>query len=276
MVTSSRLLSTSVLLHALLLSSVPVSQGFTSPAAQKTTRYSAVQPLAFWQSLFPEKTADTSKSATPDTSEIDAKIATAQALLETAAETKKEDSETVIQSLLDLEQLMRQKSKAQGEAVGEAMREDLNGDWQLVFTTGTKNTQEKYGKINYFPIKAVQTFRTQQLAESEMRITNGIFVSDFPLLQFFGPMDFDTRKRKLEFDFDKLKLFNALELNLGKGQAAELGAKSGLGSDSNVENSKRGKQAFFNWISANDKIATARGGGGGLALWKRIGDGKDD
>ena len=29
------------------------------------------------------------------------------------------------------------------------------------------------------------------------------------------------------------------------------------------------RQPFFNWISADEQIATARGGGGGLALWKR-------
>lgn len=33
---------------------------------------------------------------------------------------------------------------------------------------------------------------------------------------------------------------------------------------------KRDKSAFFNWISADATIATARGGGGGLALWKRV------
>jgi hypothetical protein len=33
---------------------------------------------------------------------------------------------------------------------------------------------------------------------------------------------------------------------------------------------KQGKRAFFNWITADDRIATARGGGGGLALWKRV------
>ena len=30
-----------------------------------------------------------------------------------------------------------------------------------------------------------------------------------------------------------------------------------------------GKKPFFNWISADENVATARGGGGGLALWKR-------
>ena len=57
---------------------------------------------------------------------------------------------------------------------------------------------------------------------------------------------------------------------LQRGQAATLGAKSGLGSESNVVNAQRRQPAFFNWISANAHIATARGGGGGLALWKRV------
>lgn len=66
-------------------------------------------------------------------------------------------------------------------------------------------------------------------------------------------------------------LYLALKYPLGKGQAAQLGASSGLGSESNVENiQKRDRKAFFNWISANDNIATAQGGGGGLALWKRV------
>ena len=59
------------------------------------------------------------------------------------------------------------------------------------------------------------------------------------------------------------------KFDLPKGGAEELGAATGLGSKSNVENAKKGKKAFFNWISADDEVATARGGGGGLALWKR-------
>lgn len=43
-----------------------------------------------------------------------------------------------------------------------------------------------------------------------------------------------------------------------------------MGSKNNVKNAEKGKAAFFNWISADGNIATARGGGGGLALWKRV------
>ena len=44
---------------------------------------------------------------------------------------------------------------------------------------------------------------------------------------------------------------------------------TGLGSENNVELVEKGAKPFFNWISADKDIATARGGGGGLALWKR-------
>ena len=110
-----------------------------------------------------------------------------------------------------------------------------------------------------------------------------------------------------KFDFDEITLFSLFNINLKKGQAAKIGASSGLGSEGNVENAKRDKKAFFNWskccrrclfqcdgagiiptmkrrvspsltflrcfvllVSADETIATARGGGGGLALWKRV------
>jgi hypothetical protein len=102
-----------------------------------------------------------------------------------------------------------------------------------------------------------------------MIITNGIYLGeDWTIVKFFGTFDFDFKKRKLEFDFDEISLLG-LRIPLQAGQAAQIGASSGLGSESNVENAKRERQAFFNWISADENIATARGGGGGLALWKR-------
>ena len=60
--------------------------------------------------------------------------------------------------------------------------------------------------------------------------------------------------------------------DLGQGGAAEIGAATGLGSENNVKLAEQGKKPFFNWIDADDEIATARGGGGGLALWKRTDD----
>ena len=188
-------------------------------------------------------------------------------ILESAAETKSQDSDRVVQALTDLEKLSRQAAKQDKKFASEMLRH-LDGSWRLVFTTGTANTQQKYGKINYFPLKAVQSFDCTSMA-----IENGIYWADtdFCLVKFQGDFVFDLKKRRLEFDFNNLCLLQFLDVQLGRGQAAELGAKSGLGSESNVANAaKKEKSAFFNWISANDKIATARGGGGGLALWKRV------
>lgn len=104
-----------------------------------------------------------------------------------------------------------------------------------------------------------------------MKISNGIYIGDWNVLQFFGDFDFDLKKRKLEFDFDTISIFG-LKIPLQQGQAAQIGASSGLGSEGNVQLAKKDRQAFFNWISADETIATARGGGGGLALWKRVVD----
>jgi PAP_fibrillin len=148
------------------------------------------------------------------------------------------------------------------------MVDNLNGSWQLVFTTGTVNTQKKLlggQQINYFPLKAVQSFDAKT-----WKIQNGIYVGEFCVIKFSGDFRFDLAKRRVEFIFDNLCLFQFLDVALKRGQAAELGASTGLGSESNVENAARNKSAFFNWISADRTIATARGGGGGLALWKRI------
>ena len=131
--------------------------------------------------------------------------------------------------------------------------------------TGTAKSQERLGaRINYFPFKAIQSFDTNTWA-----ISNAIYIGEFPVIQFFGDFDFNLKSRKLEFDFDTISIFG-FKINLGKGQAAQIGASSGLGSDSNVVNAKRDRKAFFNWIAADESIATARGGGGGLALWKRV------
>ncbi|GAX27211.1 hypothetical protein FisN_13Lh233 [Fistulifera solaris] len=184
------------------------------------------------------------------------------ALLKRAAETKQEDSEAVFDALSALEKQMRQVAR-EDPKIAESVLENLNGDWRLIFTTGTKDTQKRTGgRINYFPLKAVQSFRTDG-----MKIENGIYFGDFPALKFGGEFEFSLKSRKLEFDFNRVTLFGLFDIKLGQKDAAELGAKSGLGSKNNVTNKRK---PFFNWISADDSIATARGGGGGLALWKRV------
>ena len=186
--------------------------------------------------------------------------------LRRAAETKNEESDAVVDALLGLEQSCKERSRAEGASAGAAIADKLTGAWRLVFTTGTVSRQKRTGaRVNYFPVKAVQTFDLPAA-----KITNGIFFGDWAAVRFFGPMEFNEESRKLTFDFTRIELFGgALGFDLGKGGAAEIGAKTGLGSENNVKLAEQGKKPFFNWIDCDDVIATARGGGGGLALWTR-------
>jgi hypothetical protein len=79
--------------------------------------------------------------------------------------------------------------------VAKEVLKNLNGSWRLIFTTGTKSTQDKFKtKINYVPFKAIQSFNT---TDQPYRIENGIYAWDFPVLKFSGLFDFDIRKSKV-------------------------------------------------------------------------------
>jgi len=128
-----------------------------------------------------------------------------------------------------MEQNMRKLCK-EDAAEADALLKNLNGQWRLIFTTGTKETQKKWGrKVSYFPLKATQSFDT-----TTMEITNGIFVGDLAVMKFFGEFEFNLKSRKVEFDFDAIALFG-FKINLPKGKAAELGYATGLGSSNNVD-----------------------------------------
>ena len=194
----------------------------------------------------------------------DLDLQTSLDILVRASQTKSEEPDLVVNALLSLEKLMRAKSKNDNGATAKATFEALTGQWRLIFTTGTVDTQKKTGRINYFPLKAVQTFDAKTSV-----ITNSIFLGDFPLIKFSGEFEWVSAPRKVLFDFDKIAVLG-LTFNLPKGGAAKIGSASGLGSEGNINLAKQNKKAFFNWISADEDIATARGGGGGLALWRRV------
>ena len=97
-------------------------------------------------------------------------------------------------------------------------------------------------KINYFPIRATQTFDTRT-----MEITNGIYLGSFGVFKFSGSFDWLEERRRLEFDFDKIAVVG-IEFDLPKGGAEKIGASTGLGAENNVKRAEQGKKAFFNWI----------------------------
>jgi len=164
------------------------------------------------------------------------------------------------------------KFKEDSAAFSDDIMDNISGEWRLIFTTGTVDRQKKNGgqRVNYFPLKAVQTF---DASVEPKAIENGIYGPlDIPLVKFTGDFDFNERKRKLEFDFDSIEIFGKIKFELSRKEVAKIGASTGLGSSNNEKLADVGRRAFFDWISADGDIATARGGGGGLALWKRVVD----
>eukprot|EP00571_Detonula_confervacea_P014677 CAMPEP_0172297222 /NCGR_PEP_ID=MMETSP1058-20130122/330_1 /TAXON_ID=83371 /ORGANISM="Detonula confervacea, Strain CCMP 353" /LENGTH=249 /DNA_ID=CAMNT_0013006347 /DNA_START=33 /DNA_END=782 /DNA_ORIENTATION=+ len=198
----------------------------------------------------------------------DVEIQKAKELLCRAAETKEEDPDEVLDALSSLEKNCKMKFKEDPAAFAEDIMDNISGEWRLIFTTGTKERQKKSGgRVNYFPLKATQSF--DATVEPKI-IENGIYAWNLPLIKFSGDFDFNERKRKLEFDFDMIELLGLIKIKLGRKQVAKIGASTGLGTANNEKLADVGRRAFFDWISADDDIATARGGGGGLALWKRV------
>ena len=251
---------------ALWLALVASTEGFaprlTRRALTHTRLAASSNPFTDFMDSVTAALSPKGAEVVPD--EVDVAMAEARTVLVDAAETKTANGDDVVGALLSLEKNARTKAKADPKLAVQQLA-SLNGAWRLVFTTGTIDTQQKIGRrINYFPLKAVQTFDTES-----MQLTNGIFLGDFAVVKFFGPFEFNLKSRKLEFDFYDIAVLGA-KFSLGRdGTAAKIGSATGLGSENNEDLVAKGKKPFFNWISADEDIATARGGGGGLALWRR-------
>ena len=133
-------------------------------------------------------------AAAPVVTSIPAAAEAPLELCRAAAVTKSEDPVAVCAALIEVEKTMRAAAKDDGGALSRATLAQLDGAWRLVFTTGTVDMQKKVGKINYFPLRATQSFDTQA---DPMAITNGIYVGDFALLKFFGTFDWlEAQRRK--------------------------------------------------------------------------------
>eukprot|EP00471_Norrisiella_sphaerica_P003907 CAMPEP_0184481610 /NCGR_PEP_ID=MMETSP0113_2-20130426/3163_1 /TAXON_ID=91329 /ORGANISM="Norrisiella sphaerica, Strain BC52" /LENGTH=576 /DNA_ID=CAMNT_0026860829 /DNA_START=808 /DNA_END=2538 /DNA_ORIENTATION=- len=166
-------------------------------------------------------------------------------LLQEAAEDRDVDPEEVYTAIRTLE-----KSKLQVPAIA------VKGTWKLVFTTGTSQSQSQFGKINYVPFKAVQSFA------DDGTISNGIFLGPVPLIQFKGRYKWLPFRSRLEFDFEDVEAFGLYTPdNIPPPVRNILGLK--------VDGQEYKKQPAFNFIAVDDKVLVGRGAGGGVALWVR-------
>ena len=81
----------------------------------------------------------------------------AKQLLYRAAETKLENPDRVLDAMISLENNAKVQLKEDSAALAKDIMDNISGDWRLIFTTGTKERQEKSGgRVNYFPLKAIQ------------------------------------------------------------------------------------------------------------------------
>ena len=195
--------------------------------------------------------------------------------LHLAAESRRAYVDDIFTSISALE-----KSKDKDNVKGE----ELTGQWRLIYTTGTKKVAanvNRTGGGSYFPIPAVQSFDL-----NSGRIRNGIYLG--PIKFFFdGPFIWREKLDMLEFTFTRVSLaLGSLgpwskDIDDGKWEAvkaAEQSASSGQGNieKSDVKASKPGANPFFKFVYTDDKCIAARGRGGGLALWARVGEPETD
>lgn len=129
----------------------------------------------------------------------------------------------------------------------------LSGDWRLIYTTGTKKTEDEIGRVNYVPITAIQRFDMERKF-----IRNGVYLGPLSL-EFEGTLRWIAERRRLEFDFEDLKVCG-FSVPLSDGLRSAMGMKS---------SQPYKKQPAFEFVAVDSKVAAARGAGGGVALWLR-------
>ncbi|BAQ62441.1 hypothetical protein GM3708_2847 [Geminocystis sp. NIES-3708] len=149
--------------------------------------------------------------------------------------------------------------------------EQLIGDWQLHFITGTKNSQKKLGNFLgsgfYLPsiFQVIISYSSSENLEQNNRgrIAN---ILKFGLVKFIidGPSKFVLKKNIMAFDFTYLKMFI-----LGT-KTYEMNIRNGKNSEAKFYETNTNHQAFFSYFYVSENAIAARGRGGGLALWKKL------
>jgi hypothetical protein len=193
-------------------------------------------------------------------------------ILEQAAKSNTKPSPAaVVAALLEAEKRAKQNKIRYGF-------EQLIGNWQLCFITGTKKTRQKAGIVlgagRYIPewVAKIQiAYSAQAVADGEAdsetgRVENSVQVGAI-VLTLSGPTKFLVNKNILAFDFTRI----TVKL-LGK-TVYQGFIRGGEAREAEFFSLSVGKQAFFAYFLVEDGIIAARGRGGGLALWRLVGAG---
>ncbi|CAE7794629.1 unnamed protein product, partial [Symbiodinium sp. CCMP2456] len=90
-------------------------------------------------------------AASPSKQSLETSPEAARATLAESALTRETSPEDVFEAIRVLE-------KAKNRTGDSGFTKYLTGDWRLIYTTGTKKTEDEIGRVNYVPITAVQRF----------------------------------------------------------------------------------------------------------------------
>ena len=152
--------------------------------------------------------------------------------------------------------------------------EQLTGNWQLCFITGTKKTRQQAGIVlgagRYIPqwIAKIQiAYSAEPVAEGAEnreigRVENSVNVGSIELT-LSGPTKF-LPNNILAFDFTQITV-KLLGKSVYQGYI-----RGGESREAEFFSQSVGKQAFFTYFLVEDGMIAARGRGGGLALWRKV------
>ena len=142
-----------------------------------------------------------------------------------------------------------------GQDEKDALWERAHGSWKLQLGAGG-------GKYRTF--KPVPVFAFAMV--DEVNFGNGVgFGESNIVLSLLGPHSFNVKRRQMVIAIDDLYLFGAKVTNKVPRFIGD-----GMGLGKSPEDMKR--PPAFTFIGASDSALIARGGTGGIAIWKRISD----
>lgn len=141
--------------------------------------------------------------------------------------------------------------------------EQLQGQWQLCFATGTRKVQQggiQLKKGYYLPQFAQAKLSFGRDDAGQETIGNQAQLG-FLRLQLVGPARYQTKKNLLAFEFTRMQLFVG-------GKAVFNGAiRGGAAKEQAFAQTAIAKLPFFAFFLITEDFIAARGRGGGLALW---------
>ncbi|CAE8674602.1 unnamed protein product, partial [Polarella glacialis] len=178
------------LLPVIVLAALAVAQQVTGPSSPAWAAPRPVMPSAA-HAGGPLRTRSVAQAALEGSGAED--LQKSLSILAESALTKNTPPEEVYEAIRVLE-------KAKDRDGDSGFEQLLTGEWRLIYTTGTKKTEEEVGRISYVPITAVQRF---DMGKSLIR--NGIYLGPLSL-EFEGTLRWIEATRRMEFDFEDLKI----------------------------------------------------------------------